>query len=564
MSGRHLLIALLVSAVPMARGSRGESPEKPSPEENILQKARVPADGDGLLAFFRGRTLGDAERKRIEELIRRLAGDDFDDREAAARELRKVGGRAAPQLRAAAHAKDAEAAHRAEKLLKEIDPLPPLPAVAAARLLARRGSADAAPVLLAYLPCADDGAVEDEAFAALLALTSGGGKADRALLAALDDPQPMRRAAAAYVLGREGDKDQREAVRKRLEDADAQVRWQAASALLAAHDRAAVPALIALLADGPFDPAWRAEEALRRLAGDDAPKAALDDSPEGRSKCRGAWAAWRKEKGDGFDVTQYKDPERLLGYTLGVEFNTGRVWECDLDGSIRWQIKDLPGPMDAQVLANGHVLIAEANSHRVTERDLKGAVLWEQSIEEDQIRKTLGEPNSCQRLPNGNTFVATPKALMELGPAGKTVYFLQTVHRYANAAGKAPNGRIYYIEEGGIARIESQEKLQGVDWLHLPWDSTPQLDRVEHYVGLADLPGGRFLVADSKKGCVLEVEADGRAVWQADVSGACGVQRLPNGHTLVSFNHKVIELNADGHEVWATDAEGYVRRAYRR
>ena len=87
------------------------------------------------------------------------------------------------------------------------------------------------------------------------------------------------------------------------------------------------------------------------------------------------------EKGEGFDLSEYKEAERLLGYTLGVEYNTGQVWECDLDGSIRWELCDLEGPMDAQVLPNGNVLIAEADAHRVTERDLKGKVLWEQKIE---------------------------------------------------------------------------------------------------------------------------------------------------------------------------------------
>ncbi len=127
----------------------------------------------------------------------------------------------------------------------------------------------------------------------------------------------------------------------------------------------------------------------------------LDDAlPEDRRKCRdAAWAAWWKDKGDKVDVGRYVEEERPLGYTLGVEYNTGRVWECDIDGSIRWEVRDLEGPMDAQVLPNGNVLIAEADARRVTERDLKGAVLWEKKID--------GEPSGCQRLADGNTFVFT-------------------------------------------------------------------------------------------------------------------------------------------------------------
>ncbi len=162
-----------------------------------------------------------------------------------------------------------EIARRAEQCLKDVGEPPTLPALAAARLLARRAPDGAVAVLLAYLPFAGDDAVEDEVLAALLALTPAG-KADPALAAALDDPLPGKRAAAAHVLARKGDKDQQAAVRKRLDDADARVRWRAALSLLTVHDKAGVPGLIGLLADGPAETTWRAEEVLRRLAGEKA------------------------------------------------------------------------------------------------------------------------------------------------------------------------------------------------------------------------------------------------------------------------------------------------------
>jgi hypothetical protein len=95
--------------------------------------------------------------------------------------------------------------------------------------------------------------------------------------------------------------------------------------LLTVHDKAAVPVLVELIADGPFDTAWRSEEVLHRLAGDKITTLWLDDSPKQRSKVRDAWAAWWKEKGADFDLTAYKEAPRPLGYTLGVEYNTGRV-----------------------------------------------------------------------------------------------------------------------------------------------------------------------------------------------------------------------------------------------
>ena len=579
MSGRVLLTVLVLSVAPAADAA--EPAAAPSPEENVLRVAGVAGDGDGLLTFFREHTPGADEIKKIEQLVRQLGADDFDDRQHAYEALKKVGARALPLVRPAAHGGDVETARRAERVLKEVDPPPHMPAVAAARLLARRAPAGAVAALLDYLPVADNSAIEDEVRAALLALTADG-QADAALAAALDDARPVRRAAAAYVLGRKGDATQREAVRKRLTDADAWVRWQAAAALLAAHDRTAVPALAALLADGPFDTAWRAEGLLRRLADDQGPAATLDDEPATRRKCRDAWAAWWADKGAGVDVGRYTEPARPLGYTLGVEYNTGRVWECDIDGSLRWEIRDLEGPMDAQVLPSGRVLIAEADAHRVTERDLKGKVLWEKKIE--------GEPNGCQRLANGNTFVSTcdrPRGssglsrALEFGPDGRTILDIKLSQGAGafNAIRRGRTGDFYYVCEDEILKSDSPDKI--LDRFHLPRGEK------NSYVDLEILPGGRFMVADSWKGRVMEVaagdinawlasypeenkrraflkEKGGDLLWTADVPGACGVMRMANGHTLVGARHKVIELNADGKPVWVQETEGYVRRVYRR
>ncbi|HBI45785.1 MAG TPA: hypothetical protein DDY78_23470 [Planctomycetales bacterium] len=572
MHGLTLLVALLLSVAPVAAA------EQRSPEENILKRTGVRVDADGLLAFFRERTILVTD-KQINKIVRQLGADDFDEREIAFKALGKMGVHAASFLRAAKNDPDKEIAHRSEQLLKEIAAPTPLPAVAAARLVARRAPADAVAVLLAYLPFAADGAVEDEVLAALLALTPDG-KADSALAAALTDPLPIKRGAAGYVLGRKGGKAGKDETRKLLADADAGVRWQTACALLAVHDRAAVSVLVELLADGPFDTAWRSEEVLHRLAGDKVTTLWLDDSAKQRSKVRDAWAAWWKEKGAGFDLTGYTEAPRPLGYTLGVEYNTGRVWECDIDGSIRWEIKDLEGPMDAQVLPNGNVLIAEADGHRVTERDLKGTVKWEKKVD--------GEPNGCKRLPNGNTFVSTCKSVLshrefgalEFGIDGATLFDVRNSSgNFSDAICKGRDGRTFFTSDVGLIQQDAAGKRLGT--IRLSWGQKV------HYVGLQDLPGGRFLLADLVGGQVLEIKETeevpqmlelpdklreslsragpfAKVLWQTHVSGACGVMRLTNGHTLVSANHKVVELNADGVPVWETAAEGYVRRAYRR
>src|SRR4051812_11011244 len=110
MSRRNVLMGLLVALAPALAASAPAPPEKLTPDEKTLDDAGVPFDGDGLLAFFRRRTLDEADAGRIRGLIRQLGADDFDDRESAAQAIRKVGVRAAPLLRAATHDPDVEIA----------------------------------------------------------------------------------------------------------------------------------------------------------------------------------------------------------------------------------------------------------------------------------------------------------------------------------------------------------------------------------------------------------------------------------------------------------------------
>src|SRR5204863_346988 len=77
---------------------------------------------------------------------------------------------AMPRLRAARTSGDREFARRAEALAQDIETTGPSLPVAAARLLARHKPPEAAGVLLAYLPHADDDGVEEEVLNALLAL----------------------------------------------------------------------------------------------------------------------------------------------------------------------------------------------------------------------------------------------------------------------------------------------------------------------------------------------------------------------------------------------------------
>src|SRR5207249_1728317 len=106
--------------------------------------------------------------------------------------------------------------------------------------------------------------------------------------------------------------------------------------------------------------------------------------------------------------------------------------ELDRDGKLRWQIRGLHSPFQAQVLPGDRILVAEYAGGRVTERNLKGDILWQKSVPSAM---------QCQRLPNGNTFIVSPTFLVEVDSAGKEIFQERQLGSLV-AAKKLRNGQI--------------------------------------------------------------------------------------------------------------------------
>jgi hypothetical protein len=80
------------------------------------------------------------------------------------------------------------------------------------------------------------------------------------------------------------------------------------------------------------------------------------------------------------------------------------------------------------------------------------------------------------------------------------------------------------------------------------------------------LPNGRILLPQYANNRVIEYDADGKAVWEATAQQPTSVQRLPNGHTLVSslYSQLMVELDRQGKEISQTRLDGRVTRVRRR
>jgi HEAT repeat protein len=493
-------------------------------------------DGNTLLEEFRSRTLSDAERARVLGLIAKLDDPSAEAREKAAADLVACGARAAPLLRQAVGQNHPRIGPQAAHCLAAVEPEGPRPLPAAApRLLALRRPEGTVEALLAYLPFADSDEVAGQVIDLLADLGCRDGKAAPALVQALTDPVPARRAAAAVALCRGRAEAQLPAVRRVLRDGDAGVRLRAALALAARGEREAVPVVIALLGELPLEQAWEAEDYLLRAAGERAPAVSLEGEAGGRTAAVEAWRRWWNEHGSAIDLARVDARPRSSGLFLVVEQQgprgTGRALEVSAGGTVRWQIGGLQFPWDAQVLPGGNVLVVEQGI-RLTERDRDGKAVWQHAV-----------PNaiSARRLRNGQTFVVCRNQLLVLDREGKQVFAHLHSTGFILAGERFRDGQMAFVTyQGQYVRLDAAGKQM----------KTFQVPFIPNFGvnGALVLPGDRVLVSLSNPGKVIEYAPGGKVAWEAAVTNPGNPTRLPNGHTLVPSNGNttLTELDRNG------------------
>jgi hypothetical protein len=551
---------LLVVLAPVPGRSQapagGPDAEAALADEQVLQKVHLPTDGPALLDYFRKRTFPETNPEHMAVLIRQLGDDEFTTREKAHAEILSLGASALFALRKSTDSPDTEVKRRVQELRKRIEEKAN-PAVqgAIARLVGKRKPAGAAEVLLAYLPFAADESVVDELCKALGAVAATDGKADPAVVRALEDKSPLKRGAAAEALMRANVLGQLAAVRALLKDQDSRVRLRAALALVSRKEKEAVPALIDALGELPPEQLWQAEGILVRLAGDQTPSVSLGTEERSRHEARKAWQEWWRRNGDKVDLAKLEQSQPLLGYTLIVQQThrivngrfariAGEVLELDAAKKPRWKFEIENGyPVDAQVLGPDKVLVTEFNGRRLTERDFKGNILWQQQVN--------GNPLSAQRLHNGNTFVVMQNRLAEIDRAGKEVFAFNRPQHDIFRGLKLRNGEVVFVSNTGIlTRLDGKTQREVKSF---------QVGQVGNLFGSIDvLPNGHVLVPQYGAQRVVEYDGSGRQVWQATVQLPNSVSRLANGHTLVtSLNTRmVVELDRNGREVWSYTSDG--------
>jgi HEAT repeat protein len=285
-----LAASLLGGVMPFSRAAE----EDPGLTDEIrLKAAGLSTSGPGLLEFFRLRAKGEVSAERLTELLDQLEDKEPAKREKACAELVAIGPPAIPLLRQAARDTDnPDLAALSRRCLRALEEGSAGLTAAALRLLAKRQPPGTAEVLLDFLPHAENEVVLEEARNALIGVAHDKGVPSPALIKALSDGHPLRRATAVTALCSRGHAEPRATLRKLLTDKMPSVRLRASLALAKAHDAKAVSTLVALLGELPATPAREVEAFLSDLAEDQAPKASVGDDELSRQRARDAWARW--------------------------------------------------------------------------------------------------------------------------------------------------------------------------------------------------------------------------------------------------------------------------------
>jgi hypothetical protein len=191
------------------------------------------------------------------------------------------------------------------------------------------------------------------------------------------------------------------------------------------------------------------------------------------------------------------DGNVLLALSKSKSYPGGAVIEVARDGKIVFEFKGTQAEVNTvEPLAGGGILLTEAGSRpRLLELNRQGKIVVEVPLQA-QTKDLHLQTRMARKLANGNYLV--PQLLDRV------------VREYS------PNGTV-------VAEIKTP---------HMPFTAIR-------------LDNGHTLVGCTLGDLVVEFDASGKEVWRVSnddlpgrpINDACGVQRLPNGNTVITSHH---------------------------
>jgi hypothetical protein len=228
----------------------------------------------------------------------------------------------------------------------------------------------------------------------------------------------------------------------------------------------------------------------------------------------------------------------------------GETYIRDGDGKISW--RHPLGSRDGWVLKNGNVLLALSKCKSypgggVVEVTRDGKVVFE-------FQGTQSEVNTAQDVGGGRVLLTEAgdrPRLLEVDRGGRVVVEVplkaqtRDHHLQTRMARKLPNGN--YLVPQLLDKVVREYNPKG----EVVWEvKTPDMP----FTAIR-LDNGNTLIGCTLGNLVLEVDAKGETVWRVTnddlpgrpINDACGVQRLPNGNTVITSHH------AQGNDVKLTE-----------
>lgn len=557
-------------------------------DEEALKKAQLsPDDGPRLIEYLKQRTLSDADQGRINSIIQRFGADDFDDRLKATEEIELFGPAAIGPLKAAEKNSDPEIAYRAKLALLKVEKVPhSAVASAAVRAVVKLKPEGAAAALIGFLPLADDETVANDIRQALVALAVKDGAAEPALIAALSDPAPLRRAAAYVALIEGGPANERIRIKDAypkvkeaiLQDADPEAKFTGLWSLtFTTREKEFLPELINLIPKVGRGRIWQIEDLLLQLAGEHPKDGRFLKSPESLTKARDAWLGWWKEKGERIDLIKFDYKPRITGFTDIIEmdrqgFGQGRIVSLGPDMKEKWRITNVNNPTDMRVTPDGRVYVVESNNNRITQRTTTGTILKTQTA--------FNQPLNIDLLPDGGLLVICRNNIYEFNKNGGQDWVYARQQYDITTGRRLPNGETLFVtnayQNPGNPPIKNGLRLEKNK--EVPTKALT-LATVQQPQAMDVIGENRILVCErdfQANGQFTDRVAEydlttGKRTWSYNCpndSAPTSCQRLPNGNTLICLmnRNQLIEVDPSGEIVWEYQARDGLRvgRGYRR
>lgn len=257
-----------------------------------------------------------------------------------------------------------------------------------------------------------------------------------------------------------------------------------------------------------------------------------------------------------------------------TDYSGGKIFIVSADGKVEWRCDGAQNANDIWVLPNGNLLFLtgkpDAANPKLTHMGVREVTRDKKVVFDYQ---SDGEIYACQRLANGNTFIAESSTgrLLEVDPKGTVVKEIKLLPE-----GKASGGHSGFMRNA--------RKLENGHYLvaHFSAKAVKEYDENGKLVLTIPAPGGPHSVIRLKNGHtlissgdaklkgvgqqgVMEVDEKGAKIWEvtaADVPGfkfMGGMQVLPNGNLVVanwqghlknSAAPQLFEITRDKKVVW--------------